>query len=155
MLSAFNATNEVDMRRSRARRGWFHGLAMSLAILFLSACDSTPLSAGMGAVVGGIIPCQGIQVPGGPHYAAGVVAAFKGQIASQQTSPSGTSVLLFPTDLVAQEGVAFNAQFHFVLPAGGYVLRAQFPPPANVRPFAEVTVRSGVTLSRDIPNMCI
>ena len=132
-----------------------HGLATSLAILLFSACGATPLPAGMGDVVGGIIPCQGIVVPGGPHYAAGSVVALKGRIRWQQTSVPGNSAQVFPTDVVAQESVAVNTQFHFVLPAGDYVLRGQLPPPANVRPFTEITLKPGVTVSRDIPNMCM
>ena len=132
-----------------------HGLATSLAILLASGCGATPLPAGMGRVVGGIIPCEGIVVPGIPHYAAGTVVALKGRPRRQPPSVPGTSFQVFPTDVVAQQSVAVNAQFHFVLPTGDYVLRAQFLPPANVRPFAVVTLRSGVTLSQDIPNMCM
>ena len=126
-----------------------------LAILFLFACDSSVPPAGMGTVVGGIIPCQGIIDPHGPRYAAGIVEVLRGQIAWQPTSPPGTSVQVFPTDVVSQQTVSVNAQFRFVLPAGHYVLRADFPPPSNVRPFAEITLTSGAAISQDIPNMCI
>ena len=137
---------------ARARR---HAVVALFGSLVMVGCGSNTLPTGMGAVIGGIIPCAGIVMPGGPHYAAGSVTVLKGQIASRPSSPPGTSVDVFPTEVVAHQSVPVNAQFHFVLPSGRYVLRAQFPPPANVHPFATVTVRSGATLSRDIPNMCM
>ena len=94
-----------------------------------------------GTVTGGIIPCEALGIAGEPHYAAGTVTVLEGQIHWRTTGP-GTSVQVFPTTVV-------------VLPAGDYLLRARFPPPANVEPSVSVTVHAGQTEHIDIPNMCI
>jgi hypothetical protein len=62
---------------------------------------------------------------------------------------------VFPTNVEARQTVGTNASYQFALGPGDYVLRAYFPPPANVSPFVSVTVRSGVTNYVDIPNMCM
>ena len=136
----------------RSRNVWGRGPAVLVAVLTLLSCQTpsvvsvTPAPNGKGVITGGIIPCEGIPIPSGPRYAAGTVTVFKGHIAS-------TGVL--PTTAVAQESVAVNATYRFVLDPGQYVLQAQFPPPANVLPFASVTLRAGDNLGVDIPNMCM
>ena len=67
----------------------------------------------------------------------------------------GTSVEVFPTTVVATEEVGVDTSYDFVLPPGDYVLRASFPPPANIEPWVAVTVHAGETESADIPNMCM
>ncbi len=115
----------------------------------------TPASvpSGMGAVIGGIDPCSGLPIVGGPRYAAGTVTVLKGTVSWEPTGP-GTSAAVFPATVAASQSLAENATYRFVLAPGTYVLRAGFPPPANVEPYATVTVLAGRTLHVDIPNMC-
>jgi hypothetical protein len=105
-------------------------------------------STSAGVITGGIIPCEGLPVPNGPHYAAGVVTVFKGHVTLQDNS------FVFPREVVAHQTVQVNATYRFELPAGHYVLQARFPPPANVVPFKEVTLSAGETQYVDIPNVC-
>ena len=120
----------------------------------LLSCGTSGVPNGKGVVTGGIMPCEGIVIPNGPHYAAGAVTVLKGQVTWKSTG-QGTSVAVFPTTVVAQESVAMNATYRFALEPGQYVLEAQFPPPSNALPFTGVTLRAGDNLSVDIPNMCI
>ena len=119
----------------------------------LVSCDTSGVPNGTGVVAGGIIPCAGIPIPNGPHYAAGTVTVLNGHVTWQSTG-QGNLVNVFPTRVVAQERVATNATYRFVLEPGEYVLEAQFPPPSNVLPYTAVTVRVGDHLSVDVPNMC-
>ena len=131
---------------------WCRGLAVFFASLALLSCQTSTSTStyaspgGKGVITGGIIPCSGLPPqPHSPHYAAGTVTVFKGRIGSTGVSP---------TTAVAQEAVAVNVTYRFVLNPGPYVLQAQFPPPANVRPFTSVTLQAGDNLKIDIPNMC-
>lgn len=106
-----------------------------------------------GTVTGGIDPCEGIPVPGGPRYAAGTVVVLQGSIRWRATGP-GTSALVLPTEVVARQAVRADRTYSFRLPAGKYVLVAHLPPPANVTPFVSVTVTPGTIQSANVPNMC-
>jgi hypothetical protein len=103
----------------------------------------------MGLVTGGIIPCAGIPDPKGPHYAAGTVIVLKGVDVLQNSGP------LISQAEVTRQQVKLNQGYLFALPPGSYVLQGQFPPPASVRPFADVTVEADKAIEVDIPNMCI
>ncbi len=124
------------------------GITVAAAVLAVTSCQPSQVTTG--TVTGGIIPCSGILVPSGPHYAAGTVTVLKGQIVG-----GGTGRLVMPTTAVARQSVATDAMYRFVLEPGPYVLQAQFPPPSNVLPFASVTVHAGDELHVDIPNMCV
>jgi hypothetical protein len=106
-----------------------------------------------GTVTGGIDPCEGVVIPGGPSYAGGTVVVLQGSIEWQATGP-GTSALVLPTHVVASQSVGVNQTYSFALPPGSYVLVAHFPPPANVAPFVSLTVTAGTAQSANIPNMC-
>ena len=99
------------------------------------------------------MPCEGIPIENRPRYAAGTVDVLQGNVSWKDVG-HGDKLLIFPPTLVAQETVAANGTYRFELPAGSYVLRAGFPPPANVQPWASVEVKSRASVRRDIPNMC-
>jgi hypothetical protein len=128
-------------------------LARLIALLLLAAMAGCS-SGNTGMVTGGIIPCAALGFSGEPHYAAGTVTVLEGQVHWRSTGP-GTSVQVFPTTVVVTEQVGVDASYDFILPSGEYVLRARFPPPANVEPSVSVTVRAGQTQHIDIPNTCI
>jgi hypothetical protein len=119
-----------------------------------SACGSPSPPPGEGLVVGGIIPCAALGPPPGVQYAAGTVTVLEGVVTWRTTGP-GTSVVVFPETVEAQQTVSTNASYQFALAPGDYVFQAHFPPPANVTPFVSVTVRGGITKYVDIPNMCM
>jgi hypothetical protein len=141
-------------RWSGGGRSWASALLVLLLAVSASACGSPNPPPGEGLVVGGIVPCTALGPPPGVQYAAGTVTVLEGVVTWRNTGP-GTSVAVFPTNVKAQQTVTTNASYQFALAPGDYVLRAHFPPPANVSPFVSVTVRSGVTNNVDIPNMCI
>jgi hypothetical protein len=128
------------------------GLALGVAALAAAMAGCSP--GNTGTVTGGIIPCSGLPLSGEPHYAAGIVTVLAGQIHWRTTGP-GTSVQVFPTRVVVAEQVGVDTSYDFVLPPGDYVLRARFPPPANVEPSVSVTIHAGQTEHIDIPNLCI
>jgi hypothetical protein len=139
-------------------------LAIAITMAVAIGCGSTtnvstaptpiPAPHDKGVVIGGIIPCQAIIMRGGPQYAPGTVTVLKGKVSWRSTGP-GTSVVVFPTTVVAQASVTTNGTYLFTLDPGDYVLQAHFAPPANVTPFTEITVNHGVGVHVDIPNMCI
>jgi uncharacterized membrane protein len=92
--------------------------------------------------------------PGTPQYAAGVVEVLKGQLAWRTTAP-GTQQVVFPASVVAEQRVATNGLYRFVLSPGSYVLRAHYARPVNFTPFKEVVLTNGATVRADIPNMCM
>ncbi len=102
----------------------------------------------MGLLTGGIIPCAGIPFPSGPHYAAGMVLVLRGVDVLQKSGP------LISQAEVTRQQVTVNQGYLFALPAGSYVLQAQFPPPGNVRPFVGIAVEADKAIKVDIPNMC-
>jgi hypothetical protein len=104
-------------------------------------------------ITGGIIPCQGIVMPGGPRYAAGTVTVFDGRL-TWRSIGSGSSVAVFPTSVVARQVVGLNQTYVFALIPGDYVLQATFAPPANVHPFTSAAVTAGTATEVDIPNQC-
>jgi len=104
-------------------------------------------------ITGGVIPCAGMPVPNGPHYAAGTVTVLRGQLSRQRTG-YGVSATVFPKTVVAQQTIATDATYRFAVQPGHYVLDAHFAPPANVVPFVSTTVYAGEVVRLDIPNMC-
>jgi uncharacterized membrane protein len=125
-----------------------------VVVVVLSACGSASPPSGEGLVTGGIVPCAAIVPPNGEQYAAGTVMVLKGYVSWRATGP-GTSVVVFPKIVAAQETVATNASYQFGLAPGKYVLQAHFPAPANAIPFISITVKVGTAEHVDIPNVCI
>lgn len=109
-----------------------------------------------GAVVGGIDPCEGTAVRGGPRYAAGTVRVAR--LARLRSSLAGVeeerAALISSKQMVATATVAQNGLYRFRLSPGAYVLGAVFPPPGNAHPFIGFTVRAGAVEHVNIPNMC-
>jgi hypothetical protein len=108
------------------------------------------IGSGKGLVTGGVKPCQAIPDPNAPRYAGALVSVFKG---TATILPTGQRI--FPTNVVTRQWVDANHTYLLALDPGSYVLMAQFPPPANVRPFTAVTVKAGAVSQADIPNMCM
>ena len=124
---------------------------VALALLgALSGCGSP--NAGTGTVIGGIEPCSGLLLQGGPQYAAGTVTVLQGTVGWQNVGGSTKDV--FPTTVVAQQTVGTNSTYSFSLQPGQYVLQAQFSTPSDVVPWAQVTVHVGETVHADITNAC-
>ena len=126
---------------------------LSCLAALLGACGNTPVSATDGVVTGGIEPCQGAIVSGGPRYAEGTVTVLRGVVTWK---PDGARQLaVFPATTVATVQVGRDASYRFALTPGDYVLRAFFPAPVNVQPWVSVAVKPGATVQADIPNMCL
>ena len=93
-----------------------------------------------GGVVGGIDPCFGIPPsPSEPTYVAGTVTVYRGRVTWKPDRP-GSFVAVLPSARVAEQTVATNATYRFVLEAGSYVLQAhyagaRFASPNAVVPF--------------------
>jgi hypothetical protein len=108
-------------------------LAIAITMAVAIGCGSTtnvstaptpiPAPHDKGVVIGGIIPCQAIIMRGGPQYAPGTVTVLKGKVSWRSTGP-GTSVVVFPTTVVAQASVTTNGTYLFTLDPGDYVLQA-------------------------------
>ena len=153
--------------RTTSKPRWISLPAVFAIAILATACGSpspvpTPvqLPEHHGTVVGGISPCYGIPpTPGGPIYVAGTVTVLRGQVAWKPAGP-GSSVAVLPTAQVAEQSVATNATYRFVLDPGSYVLQAhyagaRFASPDAIVPFIAVTVRSGVVTPASIPNECM
>lgn len=113
------------------------------------AASEPPSPSETGVITGGIIGCSPPMAAANytPHYVAGTVTVFKGQV----TTTGGV-----PTTAVAQESVGMNATYRFVLDPGQYVLQAQLSSPSDVAIYTSATsatVRSGDDLRVDIPNI--
>ena len=138
------------------------GAIAVLALCTLASCSqgsSVPPTASVrtpsdAVVTGGIAPCEGIPVPGGPKWAAGTVTVLRGHVTWRSIAP-GEWQAVFPTDVAATSTVGVDQTYRFVLPAGYYVLRASYPPPGNAQPYTEISVRGGSAVSAGIPNMCM
>ena len=133
------------------------GTALLIAALALLSCQESSTSGApspnvKGIVTGGIEPC-GIVSRSEAHYEAGTVTVLKGQVTVRSTGPY-TSENVFPTTVIAQENVAMNGTYRFVLDPGQYVLRARYSSGGDSWPFAEVTLRAGSNLKIDIPSRC-
>jgi hypothetical protein len=115
----------------------------------LATSSSVHVSHRKAIVIGGIVPCEGRVIQGGPRYAAGTVTVLAGQVERHG------SHWILPKRVEAKARVATNARYRFVLPPGAYMLRARFPPPANVHPFMQVTLKAGTVVYSNIPNMCL
>jgi hypothetical protein len=115
---------------------------------------SAPRPHNNAVVIGGIDPCHGLPMHGGPRYAAGTVTVLRGWALLKHPT-HGVRTWNFPTKIVGKVHVAKNSTYRFTLAPGHYVLRAQYPPPANVSPFVQFTARQGTTLHVDIPNVCM
>jgi hypothetical protein len=116
--------------------------------------DPPPVPHDKAVVIGGIDPCEGLPIHGGPRYAAGTVTVLRGWAVLKHPT-HGVRTWNFPTKIVGKVHVAKNSTYRFTLAPGHYVLRAQYPPPANVSPFVQFTARQGTTVHVDIPNMCM
>ncbi len=110
-----------------------------------SGASVLPSPSGNGVITGGITGCSPRMANYTPHYVAGTVTVFKGQV---------TTTGVVPTTAVAQESVGMNATYRFVVDPGQYVLQAQLSSPSDVAIYTSaisVTVRSGDDLRVDIP----
>jgi hypothetical protein len=116
--------------------------------------QATPAGAAAAVIIGGVQPCQGIISHSGPRYAEATVSLLRGKT-SLQPAGQGMTRTVMPATLVARVAVATDQQYHFVVGPGDYVIEATFPPPANVVPWASVSVHSGETARKDVPNMCM
>jgi len=108
--------------------------------------------AGKAVVIGGIDPCEGRPVPHAARYAAGTVTVRAGEVRERRMAHGQR--LLLPPHVVARVHVARNKTYRLVLKPGHYIFEASFPPPANVHPFFQITLKAGELIHRDIPNMC-
>lgn len=129
----------------------FFGMALTAT---LAGCDSlaSPLPLAMAVVTGGIIPCSGLPpsvASNLPHYSAGGVTVLKGDLVVR-----GSDGGYLPSSEVAHQPVGTNETYRFTLRPGGYVLVADFPPPANVHPHMAISLHAGELLRTDIPNEC-
>lgn len=115
---------------------------------------ATPPGAAVAVIIGGVQPCQGIIPPSGPRYAEATVSLLRGKT-SQQPAGQGMTRTVMPATLVARVPVGANQQYHLVVSPGDYVIQATFPPPSNVAPGASVSVHTGETARKDVPNMCM
>jgi hypothetical protein len=97
--------------------------------------------------------CAARPWEGSPRICAGTVTVFEGVVTWRSIGP-GSFAAVFPNTEEAQKTVTRNASYQFALAPGDYVFQAHFPSPANPSPFVSVTVRSGITMQVDIPNMC-
>jgi hypothetical protein len=138
----------------RSRNVWARAIALVAAVLVLLSGEAFGALARNGVVSGGIIPCQGLEIPNGSQYAAGTVTVLKGQVTWKSAS-GGNYVAIFPTSVVGQESVAANATYRFALEPGRYVMEARFPQPSNAAPYIDITVQPGDDIWVDIPNQCI
>jgi hypothetical protein len=126
---------------------WRRGGASLAALATLLSCDAFGNAGLKGVVAGGIISCAGLYDPNAPRHAGGTVSALKGQV-TWKPNAQGNLTDAFPTNRVAQQTVATDGTYWFLLEPGQYVLRAGVA-------YASVTVQPGDDLSADIPNMCI
>ena len=133
-------------------------LAVALVLLVMLAAAATASTAlrlsGKGIVLGGIEPCSGIAMPGGPRYAAGTVTVLKGPV-NWASDGSGVSKDVLPTDVAATEALAVNGTYWFELDQGSYVLQARYASGATVVTWVELTVPPGSLQHVDVPNRCI
>jgi len=104
-------------------------------------------------VTGGIDLCSGIPNPDAPRYAAGTATVLRGHVSWQGAGSEGK--LILPTAVVARARVVTDGSFWFTLLPGDYVLAADYSPAAEVIQWTDITVRAGVDMRVDIPNMCI
>jgi hypothetical protein len=140
---------------------WTWSSAVIALVLVTAGCGTprtTPSGSlpptGQAVVTGGIIPCAGVAIQGGPRYSAGLVDVLRGEVAWKPMA-DGNSQAVFPEAVVAEQRVTTNGSYRFLLPAGRYVLQAHFAPPANIVPFREIAVETATTMRADIPNMCM
>ena len=90
---------------------------------------------GKAVVTGGIIPCSGLEIRGGPHYASGTVTVLVGEVP-------------WTGRVVAQQRVGTNEAYRFVLEPGQYVIRA-----GNA--YTSVRLQPSDDVYIDVPNVCI
>lgn len=131
-------------------------LALMLVVnMAATGCGSTAMrTSGNGVIVGGIRPCAALETRGGPRYSAGTVQVLQGKTSWLDIGPGQKTVVL-PSKMLAEAVIAQDASYRFELPAGLYVLKADYSPPTVVHPFVNVEVKAGTLLQQDIPNMCI
>jgi sulfite exporter TauE/SafE len=109
---------------------------------------------GTAVVTGGIMPCSGLGIIGGPHYAAGTATVLKGLIAWKSVG-HGTLQEMLPPNVVTSETVPVDGSFLFYLEPGAYVLVGHYASGSTVTPWVEINVAAGSSRQVDIPNMCI
>lgn len=114
----------------------------------------TPTASNTGAVAGGIEPCEGIAIPGGPRFAAGTVTVLAGNTKLKRLR-GGVYHVVLPKRVVARQTVSRNHTYHFRLAPGRYVLRARYAGSSNVHPFVKVKVTAGAFVQANVPNMCM
>jgi hypothetical protein len=102
---------------------------------------------GKAVVTGGVIPCSGLPISNGPHYAAGTVTVLKGQV-RWKSAGQGNLQDVLPTDVVAQQSVGTNGTYRFVLEPGRYVIQSGYA-------YTSVTLQPSADLYVDIPDVCI
>lgn len=149
-------------------------MTLGLGILVLSGCAAPALGkvptsggfsnfgmptlappSGMGVVVGGIDPCEGIYIPSGPRYAAGTVTVLRGVVTWQNVGPGVTKAVL-PATVVAKQAVKENSSYRFTLGPGSYVLLGRYAAEgSNAGPFVQIQIRAGAYDLVDIPDLCM
>jgi uncharacterized membrane protein len=133
------------MRSRGSVRSRATGFVAAVLVLLSSVAFVVP--DGKAVVTGGVVPCSGLDLPNGPHYAAGLVTVLRGKVTWISTD-QGNIANVFPSGVVAQQSVGTNAMYRFVLEPGQYVLQAGYG-------YASVTLQPGDDLRIDIPDMCI
>ena len=103
-------------------------------------------------VTGFIEPCVG-KIRRTLTYAAGTVVALRGVERLRPVRPGEQKVIL-PTDVVARQHVNENGRYRFELAPGRYVLAATYDAGFAGRTFLDVSVPSGATLQRNLPDVC-
>jgi len=139
-----------------AKRRVFGACVVSAALVVTGCSSGKSSVTRTGVVTGFIEPCVGVPLIGHrqhpPPYAAGTVTARRG-VEGVRPVPGG-DVPSIPTDVVARQQVGKNQPFRFVLTPGTYVLAATFDGSGIPQTFLQTTLPPGVTLHRNLPNVC-
>jgi len=108
--------------------------------------------ASTGTVTGYIEPCAGLGLPGAaklPHP-GGTVRALAGRI-SWRPIPGGSKLVL-PAVAAATERISAGQKYLFRLAPGHYVIAAHYD--GGAFSFVSVSVRAGLTMNRNLPDLC-
>ena len=130
-------------------------LAVLFALITVVACDMA-IPPGDARISGGVWPCQGLQMPGEPHYTAAKVTVLAGRVSWHQQPGNIEVVRVLPTQVVATQTVRDRGLFTFLLKPGHYVLDAQYLPLVEgaADAFTEVDLHRSDDLRVDIPDPC-
>ena len=138
---------------------WLSPFALSVAfVLAATGCGAhadhprPAAAAGLGTVVGRIDACDALGVAK-PSYVGGTVLALRGSIRTVWEGRTHGRLVL-PTDVVARQRVPVGGQFHFHLLPGHYVIDLPHYAGGNAGPSLMVTVRKGVTVHANLPDLC-